>query len=46
MCTYIYIMKRHHEGSHLLELDHMEGFLTIPILDRLDSSIDVTHDMR
>jgi hypothetical protein len=27
-CVYIYIVNRHHEGSHPLELDHMEGFLT------------------
>jgi hypothetical protein len=28
MCTYIYVVKRHHEGLHPLELDHMECFLT------------------
>jgi hypothetical protein len=33
MCTYIYIMKGHHERSHPLELDHMEGFLTDMIND-------------
>jgi hypothetical protein len=27
-CTYIYIVKGHHNGSHPLELDHIKYFLT------------------
>jgi hypothetical protein len=31
VCTYIYIVKGHHEGSHPLEFDHIKYFLTLPL---------------